>query len=95
MSTDVGIREAEAADMPALLRLADLDSRPLPAGRLFVAEAGGRIVAALGARSGTVIADPFVPTAEVVALLRLRAEQVNGSTHRRRGRLAALAPHRA
>lgn len=95
LPTDVSIREAQASDMPALLRLAELDSRPLPAGRLVIAEAGGRIVAAIGTRSGALLADPFVPTAEVAALLRLRAAQIERPARPRRRLLASLAPRGA
>jgi hypothetical protein len=41
-----------------------------------VGELEGRIVAALEVRSGTTIADPFVPTQGIVELLGLRAAQV-------------------
>lgn len=86
---DVAIREAEAADMPALMRLAELDSHPVPAGKLIVAEADGGIRAALEVGSDSVIADPFVPTAHLQDLLRLRADQI---AHERpaHGLLAAL-----
>ena len=89
---ELAIREAQPRDMPALLRLADLDSRPLPGGTLLVAEVGGRIRAALSVDDGQVIADPFMRTASLQDLLRLRAEQVAREHHsaRRRGLLAAL-----
>ena len=67
------IRPAYPDDAAALERLARLDSqRPLVAPAL-VAERDGRILAALSAASGRVIADPFAPTADLVALLRLHA----------------------
>jgi hypothetical protein len=88
---ELAIREAQPRDMPALLRLADLDSRPLPGGRLLVAEAGGRIRAALSVDDGAVIADPFMATASLQDLLRLRADQVTREDRaHRRGLLAAL-----
>ena len=92
LTNDVAIREAEASDMPALMELADLDSRPLPDGRLLVAEMDGEILAALAAQSGAVVADPFAPTAELQELLRQRAEQVEPARH---GLLHALFPRRA
>ena len=76
------IRAARGSDGPALARLAALDSAPLPAGDLLVAEADGELVAARSLESGAVIADPFRPTADVVALLALRARGLAGSrTH--------------
>jgi hypothetical protein len=90
----VAIREAQPGDMPALLRLAELDSRPLPAGQLLVAVAGGRITAALSVEDGAVIADPFMATVSFQALLQLRADQISrgrrGLAQRRRGLLGAL-----
>jgi len=90
ISNDVAIREAEVGDMPALLELADLDSRPLPDGRLLVAEVHGEIVAALAQRTGAVIADPFVPTAELQQLLKLRAAQVGSASPTRAQRHGLL-----
>jgi hypothetical protein len=67
------IRHATAADLPALERLAALDSRRIPTGELFVAEADGRLVAATSLDTGAVIADPFEHTAAIVELLRVHA----------------------
>jgi len=69
------IRPAYQADAVALERLAQLDSAVLPAAPLLIGELDGRIVAALSLSDGTAIADPFVSTAELVALLRLRSRQ--------------------
>lgn len=69
----VVIRPAYPDDHAVLSRLASLDSqRPLAAPTL-VAERDGRILAALSAADGRAIADPFAPTADLVALLRLHA----------------------
>jgi hypothetical protein len=70
--------ESDAAD---LLRLARLDSqgRP-PEGRLVVAIDDGVMVAAMAVESGATIADPFRPTAQIVALLRLRAQAMRASS---------------
>jgi hypothetical protein len=89
---DLAIREAECGDFPELIRLAELDSRPLPDGKLLVAEAGGRIRAAMAADGHAVIADPFVPTAELLSLLALRAQQLRRDRRRQRrgGVLGAL-----
>jgi hypothetical protein len=75
-SEDVLIRGARLGDGPALARLAALDSSSVPPGELVVAEAGDDLVAALGLGGGAAIADPFRRTAEIVALLRLRAGQL-------------------
>jgi len=70
------IRHASAADFPALERLAALDSRRIPSGELFVAEAEGRLLAATSLDTGAIIADPFERTASVVELLRVHANTV-------------------
>jgi len=89
---DLAIREAHDGDMPALMKLAELDSRRLPAGPLLVAEAAGQIRAAVAVDGDGAIADPFVPTAELVSLLELRAQQMRRDRDRSRhgGVLSAL-----
>jgi hypothetical protein len=68
----VVIRAARGSDGDALENLARLDSqRPLGFAGALVAEQDGRLVAALA--GDRVIADPFRHTADVVALLSLRA----------------------
>jgi hypothetical protein len=70
----VTIRHAASADFASLERLAALDSQRIPSGELFVAEVGGRLLAATSIDTGAVIADPFEPTAGLVALLRVQAD---------------------
>ena len=77
------IRAARGSDGAALERIAQLDSTHVPAGSLLVAEADGRIVAAIASSTGEAIADPFLPTADVVALLRLRAAGASAPSGRR------------
>ena len=72
----VTVRHAHAGDELALARLAALDSAQTPTGPALVAETDARVLAVLPLGGGRPIADPFVPTAELVALLRLRAEQI-------------------
>jgi hypothetical protein len=79
---DVTIRSALPADLPALERVAGLDSKRLPAGPLLVAMVDGRIWAALAVLDGAAIADPFVPSGDLVGLLRTRASQLRGSQSR-------------
>ena len=67
------IRHAAADDMKSLERLAALDSRRIPTGELFVAEAEGRLLAATSIDTGAVVADPFEHTASIVELLRVHA----------------------
>jgi hypothetical protein len=89
---EVAIREAVDSDVPALMRLAELDSRPLPLGKLLVAEAAGHIRAVMAIDDESVIADPFVATLELQSLLKLRAEQIRRDVRgaRQGGVLSAL-----
>jgi hypothetical protein len=75
-SPHVTVRYAVGDDERALARLAQLDSASRLAGPALVAESGTRILAALPLGSGRAIADPFEPTAELVALLELRRAQL-------------------
>jgi hypothetical protein len=72
----ITIRRAAPSDAAALDRLAALDSSPPLSGDILVAESDGRVSAALSLRSGRVVSDPFVPTTDLVALLRARARRV-------------------
>ena len=67
----VVIRAARGSDGGALEALARVDSQRPLAGEVLLAEQDGVVVAALAGER--VIADPFRPTADVVALLRLHA----------------------
>jgi hypothetical protein len=78
------IRSATAADVAALDRLAELDSREVPASPLLIAELGDRLVAAVSARDGAAIADPFTRSADAVEILRSRARQLTGKPEPRR-----------
>lgn len=78
-SHDVTIRWALPDDLPALERVAGLDSKRLPAGPLLVATVDGRIWAALSTLDDTAVADPFVPSGDLVGLLRTRASQLRAS----------------
>ncbi|HEX4718247.1 MAG TPA: hypothetical protein VH300_06940 [Thermoleophilaceae bacterium] len=76
ISDDVTIRWALPSDLEALERVAALDSRKLPAGPLLVAAVDGQIWAGLSVLDGVAIADPFVPSGDLVGLLRTRASQL-------------------
>jgi hypothetical protein len=58
--------------------LAALDSRHPLAGPAMLAEVDGVVRAALDLSDGSVAADPFARTAEVIELLRLRARRLHG-----------------
>ena len=102
LTDSVVIRPAYPDDAAALERLARLDSRRPRPGVTTVAERDGVLLAARAA-DGRTIADPFAPTADLVALLRVHADQPAGARPggrdrvllRRRGagarRLPALA----
>ncbi len=78
------IRTVGSADAGALRRLAQRDSarQPEPVAML-VAEVGGELRAALPLDGGRAIADPFHPTAELVAMLAGRARQLEVPAPRR------------
>ena len=82
--THITVRSAVASDLSELARLAALDSATPPRGPALIAEADSRLIAALPLGSGRPIADPFEPTAEIVALLQLRAQQLRESRAKRR-----------
>ncbi|MEZ0293162.1 MAG: hypothetical protein ACAH82_11505 [Solirubrobacteraceae bacterium] len=67
----VVIRAARGSDGGVLEALARVDSQRPLAGEVLLAEQDGVVVAALAGER--IIADPFRPTADVVALLRLHA----------------------
>jgi hypothetical protein len=67
------LRLAGPDDDAALRRLAELDSSRPPDGRVLLAVVGSNPVAALSVETGAVVADPFRPTADVVAVLRKAA----------------------
>jgi hypothetical protein len=77
--SNVTVRRSTSADYADLARLAALDSASPPRGPALVAEADSRMLAALPLGSGRPIADPFEPTAELVALLELRRSQIEAA----------------
>jgi hypothetical protein len=74
MTSSISLRPARPDDDALLERLSALDSAERPVVRpALVALADGRAVAAISLRDGRVVADPFAPTRDVVALLRTHA----------------------
>jgi hypothetical protein len=81
---DVELRLCTVHDDFELAMLAQLNSRPLPFGRLVVARVRGRLVAALPVGGGLPLTDPFVRTSHIVPLLERRAAQLREPEPRRR-----------
>jgi hypothetical protein len=92
----ITIRPAYADDQASLSRLAALDSAAgVPTGPLLLAEVDEQLRAALSLADGSVIADPFFATLDLVALLRTRATAIAGpGAARRRARARAHLPRR-
>jgi hypothetical protein len=72
----ITIRASHGGDADRLERLAGLAGTELPEGELIVAESDDQLIAALFLRTGRVISDPFHVTSDLVALLRVRAAQL-------------------
>jgi len=73
------IRRARGTDIADVGRLAGLADRPEPSVPLLLAESDGALVAAISIRTGELVSDPFVASDDVVALLRLRADQLDAA----------------
>jgi hypothetical protein len=92
----IAIRRARDSDVPLLHDLAELDSAKPLGGPVLVAVVEGRIWSALALDDDRVIADPFLPTAPAVELLRLRVAQLRAADARpQRGLLPRWAAGRA
>ena len=72
----VTIRELAGGDEISLRELVERDTARGLRGDVVGAERGGRLMAAISLTSGDVVADPFHPTADLVALLRVRVGQI-------------------
>jgi tRNA A37 threonylcarbamoyltransferase TsaD len=73
-ATAYTIRIATADDEPALRRLAEIDSQdPLTDGPVLIGAVNGKPEAAMSLAGGRAVANPFVPTAHLLAHLRMRA----------------------
>jgi hypothetical protein len=92
----VTLRFGSPADGGSLARLAALDSSKPLAQPVLLAEVDGQLLAALALSDGTVVADPFHRTADLIDLLRARARQLDGNSRMRRsGRLRSWSRLRA
>jgi hypothetical protein len=83
-NSTLALRVADTDDAPVLHRLAALDDAPPLEGPVMVALVDGEAVAALSLSDGRVVANPFVPTADAVTLLGLRASQLRRRPRPRR-----------
>jgi hypothetical protein len=92
--THIAIRLATPSDRSSLVRIAALDSVPVPIGAVLVADLGGEIVAAHDVAGGLSIADPFRATSDARELLELRARQLPHTSHRPRRRLPRFPSRR-
>ena len=85
------IRQARPDDHRSLEHLAQLDSAAPLTHRALVAELDGAPIAAIDLDDGRAIADPMIPSAPAVDLLRVRAEQLRPQRPQRRHRRHLLA----
>ncbi|MTD43949.1 hypothetical protein GKE82_06440 [Conexibacter sp. W3-3-2] len=81
----VAVRTATPQDLPALRRLAALETAPVPTGDVLVGVVDGDVVAAVPVGGGRPVADPFRHTADIVSMLEIRAARL--------GRPAATDAH--
>ena len=93
------VRALDTSDAKALASLAELDSAGTPSGPVLGAVVGGRLLAALPLDGGRAVADPFTHTSDLVALLELRARQLQRHDDRalvaRLRRVVAASPRAA
>ena len=75
-ATPLVLRIATTDDEPQLHYLAELDSALPFTGAALVAELDDRLVAGVSLSTGREVADPFVPTREILELMRVRARQL-------------------
>src|SRR5688572_8947597 len=99
-TAEITIRAARAEDRAELARVAARDTHELPQRKLLVANVGSNDRAAISLDDGTIIADPFHRTADLVAMLKIRAGAVGRARRghvapRRRSRYTALTLGRA
>ena len=90
-SSTIAFRTATDSGHDAVVReLAELDSARAPASPVVIAIVDGRPVAAASLVDGETVADPFLPTADVVELLQARVAASAPSAGRPRRRRLSL-----
>lgn len=82
------VRRATTSDAAAIRRLAELDSALRPQGASLIAELDGVAVAVYALDERRAVADPFRPTAAIVAALEARARELRGGGGLREGQSA-------
>ena len=88
----LALRVARGDDAPAVRRLAALDDAPPLHEPVLLALVDDVAIAAASLSDGRVVANPFLPTADTVSLLSMRASQLSEHPARRRlPRLRAAA----
>jgi hypothetical protein len=91
----ITLRLATAEDTAALERLAALYDRPLLAGPALLALVDGELQAALTLAGDRELMEPFLPTAGLVDLLALRAQQLREQADLPTARERSLVPRTA
>ncbi len=87
----VALRMAERDEAAMVRRLAALDDAPALEGPVLIALSDGEAVAAISMLDRRVVANPFMPTRDLVQLLRVRADHIAGpGSGPRRGRPTLL-----
>jgi hypothetical protein len=81
MNSELLVTCATPFDAADLLRLARLENRHSFPDRALIARQDGVAVAAIALEGGDVVADPFRPTAAIVAALRALAAGETGATN--------------
>ena len=81
MTGAITIRNSTEADVPAIRDLALLDGGVAPRGDALLAFVDGELRVAVGRADGMAVADPFHLTADLVTLVRARAEQQQPRHH--------------
>jgi hypothetical protein len=85
----LALRVAHDDEADVVREIADLDNARTLSGEILLALVDGQPVAARSLGDGRVVANPFVRTADAVALLDVRASQLAVRRERRRlGRIA-------
>jgi len=90
----IALRIVASDEGEVVTRLAALDDARALDGQVLLAVADGEPIAALSLDDGRVVANPFVRTADAVALLRLREQHLRGAAPRH-GWRAILHPRLA
>jgi hypothetical protein len=89
-SQTISLRVASDRDASVIEKLSALDSKPALHAPAVVALVDGRPVAAASLSDASIVADPFVPTADVVELLQARVAASTATANARRPRFPRI-----